>query len=684
MTVATSSPGEVLDAVAAIWVRRKEEVLRRVDVLDSTVLALLEGELGEQLRQEAAREAHKLAGSVGTFGFAHASRVARELEHLLDTPAPLDPSRVPRLSELVVDLRQELGRSPAGAPAAFSRAAATGAPAAATSRQKSTPTPRSLLVVENDEDCALRIVAGAAAGGLGAGVAGSPAAARRAIAGHRPDLVLLGVGSDHERQDALSLISELTAQQLPVLVLTSGTTFTDRVEAARHGAVGFLDRTLPPPQLLEAVHRALSRTEARSETVLAVDDDPSVLEALEVLLGSAGLQVRTLGDPRALFEELEESAPDLLVLDFDLPHADGVEICQALRSTPRWGTLPVVFLTGRTDSEAVHRIFRAGADDYLTKPVVGPELVARVSNRLERVRLLRELADTDPLTGVLNRRRSTELLEHHLQAADRFGQPLSLAVLDLDHFKAVNDRHGHACGDEVLRRVADLLRERFRGEDVVARWGGEEFVVGMYGMPKEDGVRRLDDLRRAVRGERFGSADGLPFDVSFSAGVARYPEDGKDLAELYRDADQALYQAKTSGKDRILPAGADPALPCVVDVALVEDDEVLAGLILHALETRGWSTHWLRDGREAAALLVGPLAPRLVLLDWDLPSLNGLAVLGAMAESGVLKRTRAVMLTARSTEAETLQALELGAVDHVAKPFSVPVLMQRVRRALES
>jgi diguanylate cyclase (GGDEF)-like protein len=343
--------------------------------------------------------------------------------------------------------------------------------------------------------------------------------------------------------------------------------------------------------------------------------------------------------------------------------------------------LPVLFLTARTDPDTVREVFEAGGDDYLTKPVVGAEFLGRISNRLERVRVLRQLADTDALTGLSNRRHATEVLDRFVRTAERFGQPLCLAVLDLDRFTAVNDRYGHAVGDEVLRRLGELLSTTFRGEDVVARWGGEEFVVGMYGMSRDDGVQRIAELLERWRRETFASTDA-PFTLSFSVGVAQYPADGGDVQALYRSADGALYRAKAAGRDRVVPAGGHYDGPAAVDVVLVEDDDVTAGLVLHSLETRGYSTAWLRDGQEAATALVGPLSPRLVLLDWDFPGRNGLAVLAAMAHAGALERTRAIMLTGRTTEGEILEALELGAIDHVAKPCSLPVLMQRVRRAL--
>jgi diguanylate cyclase (GGDEF)-like protein len=291
---------------------------------------------------------------------------------------------------------------------------------------------------------------------------------------------------------------------------------------------------------------------------------------------------------------------------------------------------------------------------------------------------------------VANRRRSEELMGQLLHLAARQGQPLSLAVVDLDHFKQVNDRFGHGVGDEVLRRVARLLERSFRAEDVVARWGGEEFVVAMFGMDRDDGVQRIAELLEVLRGEPFESGGPEPFRVTFSGGVAQFPMDGADLGTLYRAADAALYQAKEAGRDRVLPTGwtgEQPGAAEHVDVLVVEDDHTLARLLLHALATRGYRSRWIEDGGEAAEQLTGSrprLRARVVLMDVDLPGMDGHALLRTLARERVLERTRVIVLTVRSHEAEVVQALEEGAFDHVAKPFSVPILLQRVRRAMRA
>jgi diguanylate cyclase (GGDEF)-like protein len=490
------------------------------------------------------------------------------------------------------------------------------------------------------------------------------------------------VGDDEG--SVLDFLAE-ASEHRPVIVVTDPDRYVDRVEVARRGGRGFLTHSLAPEVAIDAVVALRERLRKLGTRILAVDDDPALLAALESVLCEAQLEPHTCGDPAEFWRRLDEVSPDLVILDFDMPGVTGPELCRAIRNDKRWEAMPVLFLTSRRDSDSIRSVFAAGADDYVPKPFVGPELVTRVSNRLERVRLFRAMAELDDLTGLANRRHGQELLEGLLRMADRSHQPLSLAVLDIDRFKEINDAAGHAVGDAVLRGVGVELQRAFRGERVVARWGGDELVIGMLGMRSSDGRERIGEFVELVRERRYGDGGGVA--VTVSAGLAEYPADGGDVDALYRAADRALELAKREGRDRVVSAErVSESRAATVDVAIVEDDTVLGQLLEDALQTRGYRTRWISDGVAAAEALTAAspeLVAPLLLLDWDLPGLDGLRLLGRMREQGLLARTRVIMLTARASEAEVLEALEAGAVDHVSKPFSVPVLMQRVRRAME-
>ncbi len=644
-------------------------------MLESAVMAILSQELRPEERDRAQREAHKLAGSLGTFGLPRGSEIAREIETWFASGLGAAAADVVRLSDSVVGLRKCLEAGPGPRPPVTPRPAGAGA---------GRPY---LLLVDEDRALADGLRPAAALRGLALVAVDSVDPARQLLISRRPEAALVDLAGP-EADQTLQLMREFQAMTppVPVVVLTRAETLTDRVEAARLGGRGFLQKPISPADVLSAVGDVISRARAAEATVLAVDDDPVVLAAISALLQSAGRRVVTLDEPTQFWQALKETSPDLVVLDVDMPAVNGIELCQVMRADPQWSRLPVVFLTARTDVTTVQDIFAAGADDYVVKPLVGPELTTRIANRLERSGLLRRMAETDMLTGVANQRASAELLERLLGTGERYGQPVALGVVDVDRMRSVNDRFGYAAGDAVLAGLGQMLMRRFPGDDSVGRWAGQEFFVGMVGMTRADGVQRLADALDELRARRFPDGQSGWFSVSFSAGVAQYPEDGRDLRALYRGADSAVHRAKEVGGDRVVPVGWSTGADSMIDVVLVEDDDALAGVLLHALSTRGYRTHRFDDGQDAASALEGPtpkVSARVVLLDWGMPSLDGLRILRRLAHTGVLGRTRVIMLTARDSETEVLMALDLGAFDHVAKPFSVPVLMKRVHRAMQ-
>ena len=677
--------------IQAIFEKSRAIIDQRVEALEQAVSALIGGNLGEDQRAAAERDAHKLAGSLGMFGFPQGTGHARELERALALPGGPAAGETPRLAELVVEMRAELdasrnghetttlnGQETTGVGNGNGNGNGEGAPVAG----------RSLLVVSSDPELSEDLTVEALGKNLRPRSTTTCSGARRLVAEEAPDAAVLDVAFGEDHRDSLTLLEELTHREPPVsvLALTRSEALVDRVEVARRGGRGFMHRDLPAARVVDAVNEQLDRAKPAEAKVLAVDDDPAISEVVTALLAAQGLDVTPLNDPQRFWELLESTTPDLLLLDLDMPGLDGIDLCRAVRADARFGQLPIIFLTVCTDTASVQKIFEAGADDFVAKPIVGPELTMRVLNRIERVRLYRDMAEKDGLTGLASRRGSTAAIEDQLALAIRSGQPASLALVDMDRLKDVNASLGHAAGDAALRRFGEILGQSFRGQDVVARWGHGEFVVATYGMACDDGVQRIAEVLETFRQEQSTGHDGRSGGITFSAGVAEYPRDGADLHQLYQAASQALERAKEVGRDRVLPSASLTDVETQsLDVVVVDDDEALGEILMNSLETRGYRAQLLTDGQEAIERLSGAtpeLTPSLIMLDVDLPGLDGLSVLRRLAADDVLSSTRVIMLTARAGETEVVAALELGAFDHVAKPFSLPVLMQRVRRAL--
>jgi diguanylate cyclase (GGDEF)-like protein len=643
--------GRGLDAgltatVQELWEQARPVALERLNVLDDAVAAVMVGALDDDLRERAMRESHKLAGSLGTFGLRDATHRAAALETAFMQPPPTE--HAPQLAEHAVELRRLVEAGEAGG-AAFSPdrepdIVAVGLPVA-----------DAVALVGAGEERGLAVAA--------SGEADSAVAA--------PVVLLSG-----EVADLPALVERLAAGGTTVALALAPDSPHDRVELVRRGARRLLPPDASPDALMDALAELTESRRPPAGRVLVLDDDPTILLVMEAILGGAGYEVSILEDPLAVWAALERTKPDLMVCDVSMPGLDGIDLCRTLRADSRWQNLPLLFLTAHSTPEVVSELFAAGADDYVNKPVLGPELLARVRARLERQALQRAIEDVDRLTGLLRRDTARPQLDGLLKLGQRLGQPVCLAAFGVDGLADINRDQGHAAGDAALAAAGQALRAAFASDGVAARWGGGELVVGMVGLGVHDARDRVGAVLEEVRHAGGG--------VTLSAGLATWPADGDDLDDLVAAAVDASRTARAAGGDRLGTPDATAEVD-QVDVALVEDDDILAPLLLHALQTRGYSVRRIADGDEAAQLLGGPrpeLRAELVLLDWDLPGRDGLTVLRGLAEDGGLVATQVVMLTFRASEREVLSSLELGAVEHIAKPFSVPVLMQRVRRLL--
>jgi len=511
---------------------------RQLEEIKAVVGVLADPEKRPDALEEGRRLARALAASAETHGFPAASLAARELE--LAFQGGQQQAGLPRADDLTL-LVDDLGN------------ALMQLPQLSLSRPGASPA-HQVLLVSDDPSLHERLAGASQLRRLTFHWAATLNAALGTIELVRPDSIILDLAMQ-EGHAAVEMLHLLRREhlQVPVLILQERPSLQCRIEAAKLGSCRFTARDQKADAILSKILMRESRLTPGVSKILAIDDDPVFLGLIEKYLATQDLAVTCLTDPADFLEALETSAPDLIILDWEMPGINGVELCRVLRAEPEWAQTPVFFVTSRKDPASLQEIYAAGADDYITKPPIPEEFVTRVVNRLRRASTYRHLSESDWLTGIANRRRASQVVEKYLALASRQSQPLSCALLDLDYFKIVNDQHGHAGGDRVLCRLAELLRTEMRTEDVVARWGGEEFLICAYDTTADKLARRLEQLLAKLREEVF-QGGSREFRVTFSAGVAEYPAHGTTFSELLRAADEALYVAKNKGRNCVVAA----------------------------------------------------------------------------------------------------------------------------------
>ena len=292
-------------------------------------------------------------------------------------------------------------------------------------------------------------------------------------------------------------------------------------------------------------HRVWEEASACPARILCLEDDPDQAAYVSTILESASYQVAVAHDIAEFERVVEQFRPDLLLLDITLPDGSGIELAAALRRAGAHAAMPIIFLTGRASMSSRVDGLRAGADDYLVKPVDPGLLLATVESRLERARSVRALIERDGLTLAVTRAAFLQSME----AAVRGGGQHCLVTLDIDHFKHINDRYGHPTGDRVLSLFGRFLRANVRMSDVVGRCGGEEFGILLTDTNGDDARALIERLLH--RFARIPLARGSErFYVTFSAGVAVL-EEGDDVESWRQRADDACYAAKRHGRSRV-------------------------------------------------------------------------------------------------------------------------------------
>ncbi|BFM40675.1 diguanylate cyclase [Synechocystis sp. LKSZ1] len=294
--------------------------------------------------------------------------------------------------------------------------------------------------------------------------------------------------------------------------------------------------------------------------ILVVDDVPRNLQLVVEILDRAGYMTTFATGGKQALERLRASQPDLILLDLMMPEMSGLEVCERIRAEHLELNLPIIFLTASNEREHLIQAFDKGAMDYINKPFYAPELLARVKTQLllkqaqdelkEAYQKLEDIALLDPLTGLANRRAIATFCETEFARTHRYGDEFAVMMIDLDHFKQVNDHYGHHCGDECLKLIAGVLHDSLRDTDKIGRFGGEEFVAILPKTSLDQALVLGERLRHQVV-HLCPKIEQQTIYLSVSIGISSYCKSDSSMGDALRRADNALYNAKAQGRNRV-------------------------------------------------------------------------------------------------------------------------------------
>jgi diguanylate cyclase (GGDEF)-like protein len=317
-----------------------------------------------------------------------------------------------------------------------------------------------------------------------------------------------------------------------------------RLSAMRNGGVGLF----PEVEIQSVIGKLEDLLDSSPEEpfrILIVDDSKAQAMHSAKVLNKAGMVTEIVNDPLQVLAALYHSNPDLILMDMYMPGCNGMELAKVIRQQREYLNLPIIYLSGEEDRQRQLDAMAEGGDDFLTKPVENRHLLSTIKTRVHRARQLQNLIARDSLTGLLNHTHILEALQDNLNKSE--DQPVSFVMIDIDHFKSINDQHGHPVGDIVIKNLALFLKQSLRKSDPIGRYGGEEFAVVLRDADAEQARMVMEKLR-----ENFANlihAGNKSLQVTFSCGLAQWR--GESLSDLVERADQALYQAKRGGRNQV-------------------------------------------------------------------------------------------------------------------------------------
>ncbi len=420
-----------------------------------------------------------------------------------------------------------------------------------------------------------------------------------------------------------------------------------------------------------------------------IGDDVSMLILLKEAMEEKGWMVMTSTDPEKAVSLYYDLQPDCLIIDTDFTEENGFQLLDTIQQHNHKQFVPKVILSTENNRQTRIKAYEIGADDFIGKPVDMEEFVVRINRQLQRKQIFDESVLIDELTKVYNRRFLHDLLDRYLKELERTDSVFSIALLDLDYFKKINDTYGHLTGDKVLVAFADFLKKNLRGSDIVFRYGGEEFVILLPRTNSEEAIDVINRILVQFKAIEFNE-QGRTFNVSFSAGVYMVSNPDVGGQAVLKTADHALYEAKEKGRSRVQGAKVPEQIANnILNVSVIDDDAIIRTLLVRVLqnidtEKVELNVQSFENGEKFfESERLTEKGKHFLILDGVMPVMDGIEVLDKVKSTPQSSMVHVLMLTGRKSEYDIARALKLGADDYVTKPFSITELQARIQRLIK-
>ena len=381
---------------------------------------------------------------------------------------------------------------------------------------------------------------------------------QNAIAEHISIAVVVDVPSLDTQpfdEDLFIKLKDGWQSNIPLMFVSDQDDQKARLNAIRANGIAFFQKPVDVVGLVDKLDNIQSDRNSEQHRILIVEDQHPVANFYQLVLIQSGFAVEVITDTSNFLQKTMDYRPDLILMDLYMPKVNGFELAKLLRQMDEFVSIPIVFLSNEDDFDRRMEAMHLGGDDFLIKPIRAAHLVESVKSRLERLRILRSYMVRDGLTGLINHTTFRSMLAQEVSRCRRQDRQLALAMIDLDHFKNINDTYGHAVGDSILKSLSRLLKERLRKSDIIGRYGGEEFVAILLDADEDQALSVMDEIR-----DHFSEIEHHPIQkgsiyVTFSCGIANFPNfpTAKSLSDA---ADRAMYDAKAAGRNRVIVANS--------------------------------------------------------------------------------------------------------------------------------